>query len=113
MRTVFSMLLLLLIFTLVACYDCGCDSEMRKVRRKQGWPDRKVTSKTSSGHRIVKWNYDNRWGVRRSYTFEWDHYGGCHCEVTKTTYVGKKTAPEVERWQSDGKGGECALCPSG
>lgn len=104
----------LLLFAWIALsgcyYYCGCDYEMQQVRRKYGWPDHRTTTKSSSGQRAEHWSYESRWGPRRSFTFEWSRYGGCHCEVIRRTYSSKEAVPEVERWQSSGKK-ECALCP--
>ena len=94
-------------------FSCGCDYEMKKIRRKYGYPDRKSTYKSNKGFRAESWSYDPRYGKRRKYTFEWDEYDLCDCEVIEETYYAGKPAakPQVRRWKSAEGARDCGSCP--
>ena len=120
MRTLrYLLIVLVALLPLPGCeylLSCGCEYEMKKIGRKYGKPDRKSTIKSSAGYRAENWGYNTRWGTSRKYTFEWDRYDPCYCEVIETTYYARKLAVEVQerRWSSAaGEGeGDCVLCPS-
>ena len=117
MRTTRYFLIVLAVLSLFAgCeyFHCGCDYEMNKIRRKYGRPERKSTIKSSAGFRAESWSYNPNYGTTRKYTFEWDRYDQCACEVIETTYYAKKPVVQVEerRWNSADGQGDCVLCPA-
>ena len=104
-----------LVLPLSSCelFDCGCAYEMKEIRRRYGYPYQQSTFKSSRGYRAENWRYEPTGGKWRSYTFEWQEYKTCECEVIEETYYVREHAgkPVVRRWRSQASGGDCATCP--
>ncbi|MDP6702384.1 MAG: hypothetical protein QGH25_22200 [Candidatus Latescibacteria bacterium] len=94
-------------------FDCGCAYEMKEIRHRYGHPDQQSTFKSSRGYRAENWRYEPTGGKWRSYTFEWQEYEACDCEVIEETYYARDHAgkPVVRRWRARARGGHCATCP--
>ena len=104
-----------LALSLLSCdlFGCGCAYEMKEIRHRYGHSDQQSTFKSSRGYRAENWRYEPAGGKWRSYTFEWQEYEACECEVIEETYYARDHAgmPVVRRWRARAGGGHCATCP--
>ena len=85
-------------------FDCGCAYEMKEIRHRYGHPDQQSTFKSSRGYRAENWRYEPTGGKWRSYTFEWQEYEACECEVI---------GGDLLRARSCGQAGGAALARPG